>query len=387
MRTRWPFRVVLALVVLTLVGCSPARPSASDPTAQPAAPGQPAGQGDWDAVLAAARQEGRVVVSIPASAELRKDMEAAFEKRYPGIDLEPFAGRGTEAVQKIVSEAKGGIYYFDIHIGGTNSTLSLLKPEGLLVPLEPFFMLPEVKDPAQWWGGHLWADYEKQTLYAFQAYFTENIWVNTEHVRPDEIRSYDDLLDPKWRGRIGILDPRTAGAGDSFWAFLWKIKGEDYLNRLVQQNLMIGRNQQDLAAMLARGRVALMLGLTYYSFQPFFEAGAPIKPSANPAEGNYMTAGSGNLSVMKNYPHPNATKVFVNWLLSREGQQIFTEAMGQGTRRLDVSTTELMKTGVIAAKDVNLTVADWDRMENQSEQAIDEVREPAREVALKLLGR
>jgi ABC-type Fe3+ transport system substrate-binding protein len=106
-----------------------------------------------------------------------------------------------------------------------------------------------------------------------------------------------------------------------------------------------------------------------------------------PAEGNYMTAGSGNLSIMKNYPHPNATKVFVNWLLGHEGQTIFTDSMGQGTRRLDVPTTELMKTGVIAAKDTTLTVADWDRLENQSEAAVDDVREPAREVALRLFGR
>jgi iron(III) transport system substrate-binding protein len=353
----------------------------------PAVQRPPADQSEWDAVLAAAREEGQVVVSIPASADLRKTLEAAFEARYPGIDLELFAGRGTEGVQKIISEAKGGIHYFDVHIGGTNSILTRLKPEGLMVPVEPFFILPDVKDPQQWWGGHLWADSEGELLYLFQAYATENVWYNSELVKPEEIRSYDDLLDPKWQGKIGMLDPRTPGAGESFWSFLWKTKGEDYLRRLVQQDLALGRNQQDLAASLAHGKVALTLGLTYYSFAPFFDAGAPVKPLPTPEEGNYLTSGSGNLTVLKDQPHPNATRVFVNWMLGPEGQRIFSYEMGQATRRLDVATSELMETGVIPTKDANLTLADWERRNNSTEQKIDELREPAREVAYRLLGR
>ena len=84
----------------------------------------------------------------------------------------------------------------------------------------PSMVLPEVKDPKYWWGGHLWADNAKKYIYSFTAYMTETIWYNTTLVKPEEINSWDNLLDPKWKGKIAILDPRSPGSGESNWAFL-----------------------------------------------------------------------------------------------------------------------------------------------------------------------
>jgi ABC-type Fe3+ transport system substrate-binding protein len=101
-------------------------------------------------------------------------------------------------------------------------------------------------------------------------------------------------------------------------------------------------------------------------------------------EGTYGTAGSGNLAILKNPAHPNATKVFVNWLLSREGQEVTSKALGQATRRLDVDTQWLRETGVIPAKD-QMSVKDFWQIENQSEEKLDKVREPAQKFAQALL--
>jgi hypothetical protein len=79
--------------------------------------------------------------------------------------------------------------------------------------------------------------------------------------------------------------------------------------------------------------------------------------------------------------------VFLNWLLTQEGQAVFSEGLGQATRRFDVSTTELMKTGVIAVKDTDHTMADWERMNNSTEKAVQENREPAQVVAFRIFGR
>jgi iron(III) transport system substrate-binding protein len=340
-------------------------------------------QAEWDKTLEAAKAEGKVSVSIPASAEMRKQLEENFKKRH-GIEVEVFTARGSAAVRRMADEFKAGVRYFDLHIGGSSSAVSGMLDEGILDPIEPWLLLPEVKDPKQWWGGHMWVDNAKRYIYMFQAYLTESIWYNTELAKVSELRSYDDFLNPKWKGKIGYLDPRTPGAGDSNWAFMWDIKGEEYLRKLTAQDLLLGRDQRVLAENLAKGRVAIMVGLTYYSYLPFIKAGLPIKALPALKEGTYGTGGSGNLAIIKNPAHPNATKIFVNWLLSREGQEIVSKALGQSTRRLDVDTKWLRAAGVIPAKD-NVSVKEFWKIENQSEEKLDKVREPAQKFAQAIL--
>jgi ABC-type Fe3+ transport system substrate-binding protein len=338
---------------------------------------------EWDKTLDAARKEGRVRVSIPASVELRKQLEDGFQKRY-GIEVEVFTARGSAAVRRMADEFKAGVRHFDLHIGGSSSMVSGLLDEGLCDAIEPWLVLPEVKDSKNWWGGHMWVDSAKRYVYAFQAYLTESIWYNSDLLKPRELSSYDDFLAPKLKNKIGFLDPRSPGAGDSQWSFIWDVKGEAYLRKLVAQELVVGRDQRLLAENLAKGRVAVMLGLTYYSYLPFIKAGLPVKSLPALKEGTYGTGGSGNLAIIKNPANPNATKIFVNWLLSREGQEIASKALGQATRRLDVDTKWLTEGGVIAAKD-QLSVKEFLRIENQSEEKLEKVREPALKVAQSLL--
>jgi iron(III) transport system substrate-binding protein len=361
-----------------IVAASPFLPSAAAGQAS-----KPAWEAEWDKVAGAAKKEGKVVVSVPASAELRKGLEDSFERRF-GIEVEAVPARGAAIVRKIIEESKAGIHYFDIHVGGSESVVTGFLPEGILEPIEPFLILPEVKDPKNWWGGHIWIDNAKRYVYAFQAYQTVTLWYNSEQMKSDELNSFDDFLNPKWKGRIGFLDPRTPGSGASMWSYMLQVKGEEYLKRLVAQKMLISRDQRVLAETLAKGKVALILGLTYYSFAPFVKAGLPVKPLPTPREGLYASGGSGHLTIMKNPPHPNATKVFVNWLLGKEGQEVFSKAIGQGTRRLDVDTKWLQEFGVLAAKD-GLTLEQYYRLENQSEEKVRKLREPGAELARKLL--
>ena len=342
-----------------------------------------AGSPEWDKLLDAAKKEGKVTISLPASNEMKRQIEEQFKRRY-GIEVETYTARGSSAVRRMADEFKAGVRYFDAHIGGSSSIVSGMLDEGILDPVEPWLVLPEVKDSKQWWGGHLWVDNAKRFVYSFQAYLSEVIWYNTELVKPNEIRSYDDFLNPKWKGKIGFLDPRTPGAGDSTWSFIWQTKGEEYLKKLVAQDLYLGRDQRLLAETLAKGRVAVMIGLSYYSYLPFIKVGLPIKTLPKLKEGNYGTGGSGNLAIIKAPAHPNSTKVFVNWLLGREGQEVVSRTLGQATRRFDVDTRFLKESGTIAAKDV-MSVNDFLQIENQSEEKLDKVREPAAKFANAIL--
>lgn len=338
---------------------------------------------DWEKLVDAAKKEGKVMVSIPASAEMRKQLEDQFKKRY-GIEVEVFTSRGSTAVRRMAEEFKAGVRHFDLHIGGSSSIISGMLNEGILDPIEPWLVLPEVKDAKQWWGGHWWVDNAKRFIYMFQAYLTESIWYNSDLVKPGELRSFDDFLNPKWKGKIGFLDPRTPGAGDSSWSFMWQVKGEEYLKKLAAQELYLGRDQRVLAESLAKGRVAVTIGLSYYSYRPFVYAGLPVKALPKLKEGTYGTGGSGNLAIIKAPARPNSTKLFVNWLLSREGQEIVSRALGQATRRLDVETRWMREFGTIPAKDT-MSVDEFSLIENQSEDKLDKVREPALKVARALL--
>ena len=339
---------------------------------------------EWEKIIELARKEGRVVVSLPASAELRAAIERSFEKRY-GIDVEPLVGRASAVVRKMVDESKAGVRYVDLHMGGAESLVTGMLPEGILEPVEPLMLLPEARDPKQWWGGHIWIDNARKFIYSTQAFQTENIWINTQMMKADQVRSYDDLLDERLMGRIGMLDPRAGGSGASTWSYLREIKGEEYLKKLVGQKLALSRDQRVLAEILAKGKIALVIGLTYYSYAPFIKAGLPVAPLRAPKEGVYVAGGSGHLIVMKNAPHPNATKIFVNWFLSREGQEVYSRTMHQATRRLDVDVKWLREGGVTAAKDA-LTMEQYHKLENQSEDKINRLREPAAALARKLLG-
>jgi iron(III) transport system substrate-binding protein len=344
---------------------------------------KPSGPLEWEKTLEAAKKEGKVVVSVPVSAELRRGIEKVFKPRF---DIEPElnVGRAASIVARIQQESKAGVPYFDVHMGGSESMITGLLSEGILAPLEPTMILKEIKEPNNWWGGHIWVDNAKRYIYASQAYQVELIWCNTDHAKPEEIRSLNDLLNPKWSGKIGYLDPRTPGAGASMWSFLWKLKGEDYLKKLVGQKLFLSRDQRVLAESLARGKVAVVVGLSYYSLLPFIKAGLPVKSVSTPRDEVYVSGGSGNVAIIKGAPHPNATKVFVNWFLGPEGQEIYSRAMGQGSRRLDLDTQWLKEFGVVAAKD-DLTPDQYPKLENQSEEKILKIREPAAEFARKLL--
>jgi len=337
----------------------------------------------WDKLVEGARKEGKVTVSLPASAELKRQIEEQFKKRF-GIEVEVFTSRGSTGVRRMADEFKAGVRHFDLHIGGSSSIISGMLDEGILDPIDPWLLLPEVRDAKQWWGGHLWVDTAKRFIYMFQAYLPESIWYNSDLVQPSDLRSFDDFLNPKWKGKIGYLDPRTPGGGDSNWSYMWQIKGEEYLKNLATQDLYIGRDQRVLSESLAKGRVAVMIGNTYYSFMPFVKAGLPVKPLPTLKEGTFGTGGSGNLAIIKAPAHPNSTKVFVNWLLSRDGQEVFSRGLAQATRRLDVDTRWLRELGTIAAKDT-LSVEDFWRVENQSEEKLDKVRKPAQASAHALL--
>ena len=341
-------------------------------------------QEEWKKTIEAAKKEGKVVAGGPPTAVLRKQYKETFESRF-GIELELVSAPGPQNAGKAMAEFKAGVRYFDALHGGSG-TLEPLKNENMLVPFMDYLILPEVKDPRQWWGGHMWEDNVKTNrfIYSFSADFSIPPFYNADLIKPDEITSYDDLLQPKWKGKIGFFEPRVPSAGQGLWGFLMKNKGKEFLQKLAQQELVIHRDGQQLAVGLAKGTLAVALGLSQRFVDPYIRGGLPIKVLLTLKEGLSGSNGFGTVAIMRNAPHPNAVKVYINWLLSKEGQDLYGRALTQGSRRLDVDTKWLAKFNTPAAKDVT-TPEDFEKVRFYGEDIITEWRVPGGEFARKIL--
>ena len=342
------------------------------------------GQEEWKKIIEAAKKEGKVVAGGPPTAVLRQKYKETFEKKF-GLELELLSAPGPQNAGRAAAEFKAGVRYFDVLHGGSG-TLEPLMYDNMLALFSDYMILEEVKDPRQWWGGHMWEDNVKTNrfIYSFTADFSTPPFYNAELLKPEDIASYDDLLNPKWKGKIGFFEPRIPSAGQGLWGFLMKIKGKEFLQKLAEQSLFISRDGKQLADGLAKGTLFIGLGLSQRFVDPYINAGLPIKPLLSIKEGLGGSNGFGTVAVMKNAPHPNAAKVYINWLLGKEGQELYSRALTQGTRRLDVDTKWLAKFNTPAAKDVT-TPEEFEKARFYGEDIITEWREPGGEFARKIL--
>ena len=339
---------------------------------------------EWQKVVEAAKKEGKVVVGGPPTSVLRQKFKETFEKRF-GIELELISAPGPQNASRAMSEFKAGVKYFDVLHGGSG-TLEPLMRENMLEPLMDFVILPEVKDPRQWWGGHMWEDNvdTNRFIYSYSADFSTPPFYNADLIKPDEVKSYDDFLQPRWKGKIGFFEPRVPSAGQGLWGFLMKIKGKEYLQRLANQELFISRDGKQLADALAKGTLAFNLGQSQRFIDPYIKAGIPIKALRNIKEGLSGSNGFGTVAILRNSAQVNAAKVYINWLLGKEGQDLYSRALTQGTRRLDVDTKWLAKLDSAAAKDV-MSPEEFEKVRFYGEDVIKNWRKPGGEFARKIL--
>ena len=317
----------------------------------PTAEGQNNWEAEWAKTLAAAKKEGRVAVFLYQ----RDNIEAAvkaFEKAYPEIQVTTVSTPAADTGPRIMGERRAGKYLWDICICGPTTPFSVLYSAKALDPIRPALMLPEVRDESKWWSEkHHYMDPEGKYIFVFVGTVEmPNLYYNKKTVNPTEFKSYWDLLQPKRRGQIVVLDPRQPGRQRVSARVLYHIPelGPSFLSRLFSEmDVTLARDDRQAMDWLAVGKFPLCLFCGNVGSAKAQGLAVEELKSAGWKETPAIYSGSnGTLALMNQAPHPNAAKVLVNWLLSREGQTNFQKIMNTPDTTMESMRTDIPKDSI-----------------------------------------
>jgi iron(III) transport system substrate-binding protein len=308
---------------------------------------------DWNAVVAKARQEGLVVVHGAPGKSYADAMVGAFNKAHPDIRVQFSGASNRTDVPKLLRERKASIYAWDVWVSGAGTAVSRLKPQGIFQPLRQYLRKETVEDK-HWHGGFDagWMDNEKQFFYSFEGTVQNPVSVNWEFVKKSSITSVKDLLKPEFADKIIWHDPRFNGSGNGASQTLFVNFGEEFLRAFYRQKIVYATNRRQIADWVVRGRYPIALGLDENDVKVFQEQG--LGKQIEPLPDSFykiqqLSSGFGGVGIVDRAPHPNAAAVYVNWLLSKEGQEAWSN-VPRISRRLDVKpvdTSLLPRPGVV----------------------------------------
>jgi iron(III) transport system substrate-binding protein len=294
---------------------------------------------DWATVLANARKEGVVVVHGTPGKSYNAASVAGFNKSYPDIKVQFSGVAGAAEVPKVIRERQAGIFEWDVWIGGSTSALGPLKESGFFQPLRPI-LRPEIMADDKWVNGFDagWMDLEKKIYYSFDGTIQNPILVNWDFVKKDSLKSLLDLTTPAFAGKIVSHDPRVNGTGNGASQTLVANIGMDGLIAFYKNQVTYTTNGHQIAEWVVRGRYPIGMGFEPNELAEFQSQGlgkniSPLPDSFYKVQ--QISPGFGNVGFVDRAPHPNAAAVYINWLLSKEGQNEWVQ-VPRNSRRTDV---------------------------------------------------
>ena len=188
------------------------------------------------------------------------------------------------------------------------------------------------------------------------------VFINTDLVKPGDLKSATDLLDPKWKGKISAHDPRVAGSGIGQATRFYLQFGEDFLKKLyVGQQPKIERDRRQLTDAVARGATPIALDGEDESLRRLKADGLPIDAIYKfPDMGGTVSSGIGQMVLLDKAPNPNAARLFANWIASTAGLTVFSRARGEAPTRNDIDATAYLPAEIIPDPKLEyFDVHDW----------------------------
>jgi iron(III) transport system substrate-binding protein len=284
---------------------------------------------DREAIIAKAKEEKMLVYYSTTDIRDGTAMVHAFQKKYPFIEPKLFRLGSTQVVVKVLQEHRGGAHLFDV-ISATSFQFYEIFKEDLFQKYESperRAFLDDFKDKEGYWT----SAYHNASVIAY----------NTNMVKPADLpKSYDDLLQPKWKGKM-LMDNRET----EWYASLIQVLGREKAVRLMQglakQDLSFRPGRTLITQVLASGELPLAVNDYDHLVQSAKKRGAPIETiAAPPVISRVQPVGLGRYA-----PHPNVGKLFIDFTLSEEGQKIL-RSFGRSSSRKGIEPDELQKKGV-----------------------------------------
>src|SRR3981189_2232557 len=304
------------------------------------------------ALIEAARKEAKVILYSAMDLPVGEKLAKAFETQYPGIAVQIERSGSERLFQRIDQEFASGIRAVDVINSADASHFITWKKNRWLAPFV-------TEDIAQ----HFLAEYrDPEGMSATTRIYLSSIAYNTNLVKPDDApKSFADLLDPTWAGKMVKGHPAYSGTIMTTTFQLVRELGWDYFEKLSKQRIMQVQSSTDPPKKLALGERSVMADGNEYNVVLLKEAGQPVEP-VYPAEGTPTV--SGPTGIFLTAPHPNAARLFQAWLHTRETQQFFIDFTAQYSVHAQVQA----KPGRRKISDIKLMKEDAAGVEQMTEE-------------------
>jgi iron(III) transport system substrate-binding protein len=303
-------------------------------------------------LIDAAKKEGKVVLYSALDLPVGEKLGKAFEAAYPGVQIQIERSGSERLFQRIAQEHDANIHACDVVTSADAAHFIPWKREGRLMP----FVSEDIAKyfPEQY--------RDPDGLFATSHIWLCSIAYNTSLVKPEDApKSYADLLDPKWAGKMVKGHPAYSGTIMTATFQLARDLGWEYFEKLSRQRVMQVQSSTDPPKKLALGERAVMADGNEYGVVMLKETGQPVEP-IYPTEGTPTI--SGPTGIFADAPHPNAAKLFQAWLHTRETQQFFMNFTAQHSVHPQVTS----KPGRRKLSDIKLMKEDPAGVEASSEE-------------------
>ncbi len=268
-------------------------------------------------LVEAAMKEGKVVLYSSMDLPVGEKLGRAFEAQYPGVAVQIERSGSERLFQRVGQEFQSGIHAADVINSSDASHFIPWKKDGWLMPFVP-------EDVAKYFPENY---RDPDGMFATSRVWLSSIAYNTNLVKPqDAPKSFADLLDPKWAGKMVKGHPAYSGTIMTATFQIVRELGWEYFEKLSKQRVMQVQSSTDPPKKLSLGERAVMADGNEYGIVLLKEAGQPVEP-VYPAEGTPTI--SGPTGIFLSAPHPNAAKLFQAWLHTRATQQFFIDFTAQ----------------------------------------------------------